>query len=128
MIVDSQFCNFTQLIRQGIKSIAQTSAALALATGLLAAPAVLFAGGGPEAPAPAEPEAGRVLARVNQVEITYGDFKRRLENLQQERGPIARERFLQYVFYKQYLDLKRYGNERGIQVAGGMYIVPAIRE
>ncbi len=45
-----------------------------------------------EAPAPAEPEAGRVLARVNQVEITYGDFKRRLETLQQERGPIARER------------------------------------
>ena len=40
----------------------------------------------------AEPEAGRVVARVDQVEITYGDFKRRLESLQQERGPILPER------------------------------------
>ncbi len=41
---------------------------------------------------PAEPEANRVLARVNQVEITYGEFKRRLESFQQERGPIPAER------------------------------------
>jgi peptidyl-prolyl cis-trans isomerase C len=40
----------------------------------------------------AEPEAGRVVARVDQVEITYGDFKRRLESLQRERGPIPPER------------------------------------
>ncbi|MBI4572596.1 MAG: peptidylprolyl isomerase [candidate division NC10 bacterium] len=46
-----------------------------------------------EAPSPAEPEANRILARVNQVEITYGEFKRRLDSLQQERGPIPRERY-----------------------------------
>lgn len=41
---------------------------------------------------PAEPEAGRVVARVNQLEITYGDFERRLETLQKERGPIPPDR------------------------------------
>ncbi len=39
--------------------------------------------------------------------------------------PIARERFLQYVFYRQYLRLKRYCNERGIQVAGDIPIYVA---
>jgi parvulin-like peptidyl-prolyl isomerase len=38
-------------------------------------------------------EAKRVVARVNQVEITYGEFQRRLESVQQERGPIQPERF-----------------------------------
>ena len=62
---------------------------------LMVSTLLLLAGGiglAAEAPTPAEPEAGRVLARVNQVEITYGEFKRRLESLQQERGPIPRER------------------------------------
>ncbi len=35
---------------------------------------------------------------------------------------IARERFLQYIFYKQYLDLKRYCREQGIQVIGDVPI------
>jgi len=39
--------------------------------------------------------------------------------------PMERERFLQYIFYKQYLDLKRYGNERGVQVAGDVPIYVA---
>jgi len=38
---------------------------------------------------------------------------------------IERERFLQYVFYRQYLRLKRYCNERGIQVAGDIPIYVA---
>jgi len=40
-------------------------------------------------------------------------------------GPIERERFLQYVFYRQYLRLKRYCNEQGIQVAGDIPIYVA---
>jgi len=35
---------------------------------------------------------------------------------------IDRERFLQYVFYRQYLRLKRYCNDQGIQVAGDVPI------
>ena len=38
---------------------------------------------------------------------------------------VQRELFLQYVFYRQYLDLKRYCNERGIQVAGDVPIYVA---
>ncbi len=45
-----------------------------------------------EAPPSAEPEASRVVARVNQVEITYGDLMNRLESLQRERGPIGPDR------------------------------------
>jgi 4-alpha-glucanotransferase len=41
------------------------------------------------------------------------------------REPIEREQFLQYVFYRQYCDLKRYGNERGIHVAGDIPIYVA---
>jgi parvulin-like peptidyl-prolyl isomerase len=44
-----------------------------------------------EAPPAGEPETSRVLARVNQVEITYGDLKGRLASLQHQ-GPIAPER------------------------------------
>lgn len=47
------------------------------------------------------------------------DIKKRLT------GPIEREQFLQYIFYQQYLDLKRYSNERGIQVAGDVPIYVA---
>ena len=43
----------------------------------------------------------------------------------QLRGPIERECFLQYVFYRQYLDLKRYCNMRGIQMAGDIPIYVA---
>jgi 4-alpha-glucanotransferase len=42
-----------------------------------------------------------------------------------DRRSIERERFLQYVFYKQYLDLKRYCNAQGIQVAGDIPIYVA---
>jgi 4-alpha-glucanotransferase len=38
---------------------------------------------------------------------------------------VERERFIQYVFYRQYLALKRYCNERGIQVMGDMPIYVA---
>ena len=38
---------------------------------------------------------------------------------------MERERFLQYVFLTQYLDLKRYCNERGIQIAGDMPVYVA---
>jgi 4-alpha-glucanotransferase len=38
---------------------------------------------------------------------------------------LERERFLQYVFHKQYLDLKRYCNRQGIQVAGDIPIYVA---
>jgi len=38
---------------------------------------------------------------------------------------MDRERFLQYCFYKQYLDLKRYCNEQGVQVAGDVPIYVA---
>ncbi|HNS21920.1 MAG TPA: 4-alpha-glucanotransferase [Sedimentisphaerales bacterium] len=41
------------------------------------------------------------------------------------REPIEREKFLQYAFYRQYLRLKRYCNERGIQVAGDIPIYVA---
>ncbi|MCU0914768.1 MAG: 4-alpha-glucanotransferase [Planctomycetes bacterium] len=38
---------------------------------------------------------------------------------------VERERFCQYIFYRQYLRLKRYANERGIQVAGDVPIYVA---
>jgi 4-alpha-glucanotransferase len=41
------------------------------------------------------------------------------------RREVERERFLQYLFYRQYLDLKRYANDRGIQVAGDIPIYVA---
>lgn len=44
------------------------------------------------APVAGEPDVDRVVARVNQAEITYGTFKIRLEEIQQERGPIPAER------------------------------------
>jgi parvulin-like peptidyl-prolyl isomerase len=44
-----------------------------------------------EAPPGGEPEASRVLARVNQVEITYGDLKGRMALLEQQR-PLPPER------------------------------------
>ncbi len=48
-------------------------------------------------PAPGDEDTKRVVARVNQVEITYGEFKQRLENLQQQRGPIRPEQFKDVV-------------------------------
>jgi EpsD family peptidyl-prolyl cis-trans isomerase len=50
-----------------------------------------------EAPIPADADAKRVVARVNQVEITVGEFKQRLESLQQQRGPIRPEQFKDIV-------------------------------
>jgi peptidyl-prolyl cis-trans isomerase C len=44
------------------------------------------------APTTGETDADRVVARVNQAEITYGTFQARLEEIQQERGPIPAER------------------------------------
>jgi peptidyl-prolyl cis-trans isomerase C len=44
------------------------------------------------APTAGEPDVDRVVARVNQTEISYGTFKIRLEEVQQERGPIPAER------------------------------------
>jgi len=38
---------------------------------------------------------------------------------------IERERFVQYVFYRQYLRLKRYCNDRGLQVVGDVPIYMA---
>ncbi|HSB81595.1 MAG TPA: peptidylprolyl isomerase [Candidatus Methylomirabilis sp.] len=40
------------------------------------------------APTTGETDPDRVVARVNQTEITYGAFEARLEDLQRERGPI----------------------------------------
>jgi peptidyl-prolyl cis-trans isomerase C len=50
-----------------------------------------------EGPAAGDADAKRVVARVNQVEITYDEFQRRLENLQQQRGPVPPERFKDVV-------------------------------
>lgn len=49
--------------------------------------------GAAEGPPPGEPDPARVVARVNQVEITYGDFQNRLQSLQQDRGAIRPELF-----------------------------------
>ncbi len=35
----------------------------------------------------------RVVARVNQVDVTYDDFKMRLSMLEKERGPVPPERY-----------------------------------
>lgn len=51
-----------------------------------------------------------------------GDLERAAQELSE---PIERERFLQYAFYRQYLALKRYCNERGIQVTGDIPIYVA---
>ena len=48
-------------------------------------------------PAPADADATRVVARVNQVEISYAEFKQRLETLQPQRGPIRPEQFKEVV-------------------------------
>jgi len=50
-----------------------------------------------EGPAPGDADTKRVVARVNQVEITYGEFQQRLANLQQQRGPIRTEQFKDVV-------------------------------
>ena len=46
-----------------------------------------------ETPPSEGPAANRVVARVNQVEITYGEFKSRLESFERERGSIPREKW-----------------------------------
>jgi peptidyl-prolyl cis-trans isomerase C len=66
-----------------------------LAGGLVLAASGFSAAG--EAPASDAPDMSRVVARVNQVEITYGLFKQRLESLQQQRGPIRPEQFKDVV-------------------------------
>lgn len=50
-----------------------------------------------EGPAAGDADAERVVARVNQVEITYDEFQRRLESLQQQRGPVSPEQFKDVV-------------------------------
>jgi peptidyl-prolyl cis-trans isomerase C len=40
-----------------------------------------------------QPEAGRVVARVNAVNITYADLKLRVEMLEQDRGPVSPTRY-----------------------------------
>lgn len=50
-----------------------------------------------EGPAAGDADAKRVVARVNQVEITYDEFQRRLEALQQQRGPVRPEQFKDVV-------------------------------
>ncbi len=50
-----------------------------------------------EAPGSPDPDTNRVVARVNQVEITYGEFKERLESLKQQRGLIRPEQFKDVV-------------------------------
>ncbi len=52
---------------------------------------------GADDPAPGDADAKRVVARVNQVEITYAEFKQRLESLQPQRGPIRPEQFKDVV-------------------------------
>jgi parvulin-like peptidyl-prolyl isomerase len=51
------------------------------------------AGWAGEAPPPDPPDASQAVARVNQVEITYGQFKSRLESFEKERGPIPKEKW-----------------------------------
>lgn len=46
-----------------------------------------------DSPPAGGPDAGEVVARVNGVEITYGEFQKRLQGLQQERGPIRPEQY-----------------------------------
>jgi len=41
----------------------------------------------------AQPDGRRVVARVNQAELTFDDFKVRLGMLEQERGPIPPDRY-----------------------------------
>ena len=50
-----------------------------------------------EGPASGDADAKRVVARVNQVEITYEEFQKRLEGLQQQRGPVRPEQFKDVV-------------------------------
>jgi peptidyl-prolyl cis-trans isomerase C len=51
------------------------------------------AGWAGETPPPGPPEASQAVARVNQVEITYGEFKSRLEEIERQQGPIPREKW-----------------------------------
>jgi EpsD family peptidyl-prolyl cis-trans isomerase len=46
-----------------------------------------------EATPPGPPEASQAVARVNQVEITYGQFKSRLEEIERQQGPVPREKW-----------------------------------
>jgi len=52
---------------------------------------------GADDPALGDADAKRVVARVNQVEISYAEFKQRLETLQPQRGPIRPEQFKEVV-------------------------------
>ncbi len=55
--------------------------------GILWALSALAAGPGDQA----DPK--RVVAKVNQVELTYDDFKQRVDILEKERGPVPPERY-----------------------------------
>ena len=61
-----------------------------IGVGLLAL--VLWANGAEAGAAEGQADGQRVVARVNQVDVTYDDFKARLQMLEQERGPVPRER------------------------------------
>jgi peptidyl-prolyl cis-trans isomerase C len=50
-----------------------------------------------EREASGDADASRVLARVNQVEITHTQLESRLQSLQQERGPIRPEQFVEVL-------------------------------
>jgi 4-alpha-glucanotransferase len=51
----------------------------------------------------------RSVPALTKVETDYGD-------------ELAREKFFQYLFFRQWLDLKRYCNQRGIQLLGDLPI------
>ncbi len=81
-----------------------------------------------------EPYAEFVALRRHFKGQTWADWPvairdRRPDALDSVKGQLRewmeRERFLQYLVYKQYLALKRYGNERGLQIVGDIPIYVA---
>ena len=61
--------------------------------GLLAALLWIGAAGAGTPEGQGQADGRRVVARVNQVELTQEDFQTRLRMLEQERGPVAAERY-----------------------------------
>lgn len=62
-------------------------------TGMCLLVLILWASAAEAAAPEGQADGRRVVARVNQVELTYDDFKARLQMLEQERGPIPPERY-----------------------------------